>query len=95
MLYKVILSIFLISTMTLIMCMIFTIKISNQEYKIETIMLMLRRYLEAEASAVVTTHRPSVTRNETFYQKGITRIVSDLKREFSSIGFADFYIYIF
>ena len=82
MLYKVFLSIFLISIMTLIMWMMFTIKVSNTDYKIETI--MLRRYLEAKASAVVTTYRPSVTRNDTFYQQGITRIVSDLKREFSS-----------
>ena len=80
MLYKVTPSLFLISIMTLIMWMMFTIKVSNTDYKIETI----RRYLEAEASAVVTTYRPSVTRNDTFYQQGITRIVSDLKREFSS-----------
>ena len=81
MLYKVILSIFLISTMTFIMWMMFTIKITNTDYKIEPV--KFRRYLEA--SAAVTTHgMPLVTRNDAFYQKGLTRIVTGLKREFTS-----------
>ena len=92
MLYKVFLTIFLISIMTFIMWMMFTIKVSNTDYKKETI--MLRRYLEAKASAVVTTNRPSVTRNDTYYQKGISRIVSDLKREFSSRICTFIFIYI-
>ena len=81
MLYKVILSIFLISTMTFIMWMMFTIKITNTDYKLEPV--KFRRYLEA--SATVTSHGiPLVTRNEAFYQKGITKIVTGLKREFRS-----------
>ena len=83
MLYKRYLFIFLISIMTFIMWMMFTIKVSNTDYKTEP--ARLRRNLETRASAVVTTHRPSDTRNDTNYQKGITRIVSDLKGEFSSI----------
>ena len=78
MLYKVILTIFLISTMTFIMWMMFTIQITNTDYKIEPV--QFRRYLEA--SPMVTTSR--TPRNDTFYQKAINRIVTGIKREFSS-----------
>ena len=78
MLYKVILSIFLISTMTFIMWMMFTIQINNTDYKMKSV--QFRRYLEA-SPLVTTSSRP---RNDTFYQKAINRIVTGLKREFSS-----------
>ena len=79
MFYKVFLCIFLTSTMTFIMWMLFTIKISNTDYKIEPV--TYRRYLEV----VVNNRRPEVRRNDTFLQRGITRIATGLKREFSSI----------
>ena len=79
MFYKVFLCIFLTSIMTLIMWMLFTIKISNSDYKIEPV--IYRRYLEA----VVNNQRPEVRRNDTFLQRGIKRIAIGLKREFSSI----------
>ena len=83
MLYKVYLFILLISIMTFIMWMMLTINVSSRDYKIEP--ERLRRKLETRASAVVTTHRPLiVTRNNTFYQKGISRIVANLKKELSS-----------
>ena len=78
MLYKVFLSIFLISTMTFIMWMMFTIQITNTDYKIEPV--QFRRYLEA--SPMVTTS--TTPRSDVFYQKAITRIVTGIKREFSS-----------
>ena len=83
MLYKVFLSIFLISTTSFIMWVMFTINIGSTDYKKEPVPVQLRRYLEARVSEV-TTHRSMVTRNDSFYQTGITRIVSDLKREFLS-----------
>ena len=89
MLYKVFLSIFLISTTTFIMWVMFTINIGSTDYKKEPVPVQLRRYLEARASEV-TTHRTLVTRNESFYQKGITQIVSALKRDFAS---KDLHIY--
>ena len=60
MFYKVLLCIFLTSTMIFIMWMVFTIKISNSDYKIEPV--TYRRYLEA--SAGITTQRPEVRRND-------------------------------
>ena len=78
MFYKVFLCIFLTSIMTLIMWMLFTIKISNSDYKIEPV--IYRRYLEA----VVNNQIPEVRRNDTFLQRGIKRIAIGLKREFSS-----------
>ena len=83
MFYKVLLCIFLTSTMIFIMWMVFTIKISNSDYKIEPV--TYRRYLEA--SAAITTQRPEVRRNDndTYnLQKAATRIATALKREFSS-----------
>ena len=83
MFYKVFLSMFLISTMTFIMWMMFTIKITNTDYKMEPV--KFRRYLEARASAVMTTDRPTVNLDyNAIHQKGVTRIANDLKREFSS-----------
>ena len=76
------LSVFLISTTTFMIWLMFTIKISKTDNKKESV--QLQKYFDARESAVVTTDRPSVTRNESFYQKGITQIVSDLKKEFSS-----------
>ena len=80
MFYKVLLCIFLTSTMIFIMWMVFTIKISNSDYKIEPV--TYRRYVEA--SAMITTQRAEVRRNHTYLQKAITRIATELKREFSS-----------
>ena len=81
MFYKVLLLyIFLTSTMIFIIWIVFTIKISNSDYKIETV--TYRRYLEA--SAGITTQRPEVRRNDTYLQKATTRIATELKREFSS-----------
>ncbi len=63
MLYKVFLSIFLISTTTFIMWVMFTINIGSTDYKEEPVPVQLRRYLEARASEVTThSHRPLVTR---------------------------------
>ena len=87
MLNKKFLSILFITTSTFIIW-IYAIRISRTDYKKEPV--QLRRYLEARASSVVTTHRTLVTRNESSYQKGITRIVSSLKREFAS---KDLHIY--
>ena len=58
MFYKVLLCIFL--TSIFIMWIVFTIKISNSDYKIEPV--TYRRYLEA--SAGITTQRPEVRRND-------------------------------
>ena len=66
--------------MTFIMWMLFTIKISNSDYKIEPV--TYRRYLEA--SEETTNHIPEVRRNDTFLQRAITRIAAVLKGEFSS-----------
>ena len=74
--------IFLISIMTFIMYMMFTIKVSNTDYMIES--LILSRNLEAKTSAVRTTQRTIATGNDAFYQKGIIQIVAELKRELSS-----------
>ena len=79
MFYKLFMCIFLTSTMTFIMWMLFTIKISNTDYKIEPV--TYRRYLEV----VVNNRRPEVRRNHTFLQRGINRTATGLKREFSSI----------
>ena len=73
MLYKVFLAVFLSSTMTFVMWMMFTIRISDSDHKLEPI--KFRRYLQA---------RMLVTRNDTYYQRGISRIVTGLKREYSS-----------
>ena len=80
--YKVFLSTFLISTTTFIIWLMFPIKIRKTDYKKESV--QLQKDFDARESAVVTTDRPLVTRNVSFYQKEITQIVSDLKREFSS-----------
>ena len=92
MLYKVYLFILLISIVTFVMWMMVTIIISSTDYKTEPV--RTRRYFEVKASAVGTSNRSLVTRNDTFYQKGITQIVSDLKREFSSRICTFIFIYI-
>ena len=54
--YKVFLSIFLISTTTFIMWMMFAINIGSTSYKKEPVQMLA--FLDARASSVVTTQRP-------------------------------------
>ena len=64
------LSIFLISTTTFIMSMMFNINISRTEYKKEPV--QLRAFLDARATSVSTTHRPILQKSE--WQERIEKV---------------------